>query len=134
MQYCDALADKAANAMEAIIQKYPEGVDIVLSTNDDMVIAAAKIVQDSKSAAFADTILCGFDGNQSAIEAIADGTVTMDVVQLGYDMGYKAVEAAVNVLEGKDVESFIDSGSKVVDASNMDEYIANMKEIGVWEE
>lgn len=60
--------------------------------------------------------------------------VTMDVVQLGYDMGYKAVEAAVNVLEGKDVESFIDSGSKVVDASNMDEYIANMKEIGVWEE
>lgn len=134
VQYCDALADKAANAMEAIIQKYPEGVDIVLSTNDDMVIAAAKIVQDSKSAAFADTILCGFDGNQSAIEAIADGTVTMDVVQLGYDMGYKAVEAAVNVLEGKDVESFIDSGSKVVDASNMDEYIANMKEIGVWEE
>ena len=41
----------------------------------------------------------------------------MDIAQLGYDMGYKAVEAAVKALEGEQVDSFIDSGSKVVDST-----------------
>ena len=43
--------------------------------------------------------MCGFDGNTSAISAIKDGTLGMDIAQLGYDMGYKAVEAAVKALE-----------------------------------
>ncbi|MCF2670595.1 hypothetical protein JQM60_05540 [Butyricicoccus pullicaecorum] len=57
----------------------------------------------------------------------------MDIAQLGYDMGYKAVEAAVNRLEGKEVASFIDSGAKVIDSSNAEEYIADMKSKGLWE-
>lgn len=71
--------------------------------------------------------MCGFDGNTSAISAIKDGTLGMDIAQLGYDMGYKAVEAAVKALEGEQVDSFIDSGSKVVDSTNCDEYIDDMK-------
>ncbi len=134
VQYCDALADKAANAMEAIIQKYPQGVDIVCATGDDMALAAGKAIQDSGNKAYNDTVLCGFDGNQSAIEAIQEGTLTMCVAQLGYDMGYKAVEAAVNALNGEKVDSFIDSGSLVVTADNTDDYIKQMKEIGVWED
>ena len=77
--------------------------------------------------------MCGFDGNTSAISAIKDGTLGMDIAQLGYDMGYKAVEAAVTVLEGGSVESFIDSGSKVIDSSNIDEYVSDMKSKGLWE-
>ena len=77
--------------------------------------------------------MCGFDGNQSAIEAVQDGSLTIDIAQMGYDMGYKAVEAAVTVLEGGSVESFIDSGSKVIDNSNIDEYISDMKDKGLWE-
>lgn len=48
-------------------------------------------------------------------------------------MGYMAVEAAVNVLEGQSVESFIDSGSTIVDASNVDAFIADMQDKGLWE-
>ncbi len=134
VQYCDALAEKASTAMEGIIQKYPEGVDIILNTCDDMAVAAVKIIQDSGSAAYADTIVCGFDGNQAAIELIEQGTLAMDVAQLGYDMGYKAVEAAVTVLDGNEVDSFIDSGSLVVSSENIDDYIADMKDKGLWEE
>ena len=83
--------------------------------------------------AYADTIVCGFDGNTSAISAIKDGSLGMDIAQLGYDMGYKAVEAAVKALEGEQVESFIDSGSKVVDSTNCDEYIDDMKAKSLWE-
>ena len=59
--------------------------------------------------------------------------LTIDIAQMGYDMGYKAVEAAVTVLEGGSVESFIDSGSKVIDSSNIDEYVSDMKSKGLWE-
>ncbi len=134
VQYCDGLADKAANSMEAVIQNYQDGIDCILSTNDDMALAAAKVVKDSGGDAYADSLLCGFDGNQTALEAIQEGTLAMDVAQEGYQMGYKSMEAIVAVLNGETVESFIDSGATVVDSSNIEEYIQNMKDIGVWEE
>lgn len=133
MQYCDGLAEKAATAMESVMQMYPDGIDIVLSSNDDMAMSVVKIIKDSGNVKYADTIVCGFDGNTSAISAIKDGTLGMDIAQLGYDMGYKAVEAAVKALEGEQVDSFIDSGSKVVDSTNCDEYIDDMKAKGLWE-
>ena len=133
IQYCEALADRASDNMEAVIQKYPNGVDVIFSTNDDMAMAVVKRIQDSGSAAYADTIVCGFDGNQSAIEAVQDGSLALDIAQNGYDMGYKAVEAAVAVLNGESVKSFIDSGSTVVDSSNVESYIADMQEKGLWE-
>ena len=79
------------------------------------------------------TVLCGFDGNQSAIETVKAGSLTIDIAQMGYDMGYKAVEAAVKVLDGDKVDSFIDSGSKVIDSGNIEDYIADMKSKGLWE-
>ena len=133
VQYCDAMAEKASTAMEAVMQKYPDGIDVVLSSNDDMAMAALKIINDSGNAAYKNTVVCGFDGNQSAIEAVKAGTLGMDIAQLGYDMGYKAVEAAVAVLEGNTVEDYIDSGAKVVDSSNCDEYISDMQSKGLWE-
>ncbi len=133
VQYCDGMAEKAATAMESVMQKFPDGIDIVLSSNDDMAMSVVKIIKDSGNAKYADTIVCGFDGNTSAIQAIKDGSLTMDIAQLGYDMGYKAVEAAVKTLEGEKVDSFIDSGSQVVDASNCDAYIEDMTAKGLWE-
>ena len=115
------------------MQKYPDGIDIVLSSNDDMAMSVVKIIKDSGNAKYADTIVCGFDGNTSAISAIKDGALGMDVAQLGYDMGYKAVEAAVKALEGEKIDSFIDSGAKIVDSANCDEYIDDMKSKGLWE-
>ena len=133
VQYCDGLAEKAATAMESVMQMYPDGIDIVLSSTDDMAMSVVKIIKDSGNAKYADTIVCGFDGNTSAISAIKDGALGMDVAQLGYDMGYKAVEAAVKALEGEKIDSFIDSGAKIVDSANCDEYIDDMKSKGLWE-
>ena len=40
----------------------------------------------------------------------------MDVAQNGYDMGYKAVEAAVKCLQGETVDAFIDSCALYISA------------------
>ena len=133
VQYCDGLAEKAATAMESVMQMYPDGIDIVLSSNDDMAMSVVKIIKDSGNAKYANTIVCGFDGNQSAIQAVKDGSLAMDVAQNGYDMGYRAVEAAVKCLQGETVDAFIDSGVQVVDSSNVDSYIDDQTAKGLWE-
>lgn len=60
VQYTDTMPDKAAAAMEAVIQKYPNGVDAVLSIADDMALAAAKVIKDSGNTNYADTVSVRF--------------------------------------------------------------------------
>ncbi len=112
-QYADGVADKAVTSMEAIMQKYPEGVAIICANNDDMAIAAARTAAGND--AYANTIFLGFNGDKAACEAILSGEETMSVIQDAYGMGYKGVETALAVLNGETVDSFVDSGSGVVD-------------------
>ena len=78
-QYCDAQPDRAAAAMEAVMQEYPQGVDALLVTSDDMALAAIKCIWDNNSAAYQKTVICGFDGNQAAVEALDRGVVATHV-------------------------------------------------------
>ncbi|MBR0173012.1 MAG: substrate-binding domain-containing protein, partial [Lachnospiraceae bacterium] len=97
---------------------HPEGVAIIVCHNDDSAIAAAKAVKDSGNEVYANTIFCGFDGTKTACRAIIAGDETMSVAQEAFDMGYKAVEAAVAALNGETLDPFIDSGCSVVDSGN----------------
>ncbi|MBR0093232.1 MAG: sugar ABC transporter substrate-binding protein [Lachnospiraceae bacterium] len=117
-QWGESNPEKAVAAMEAIMQNHPEGVAIIVCHNDDSAIAAAKAVKDSGNEVYANTIFCGFDGTKTACKAIIAGDETMSVAQEAFDMGYKAVEAAVAALEGETLDPFIDSGCSVVDSSN----------------
>ena len=125
IQYADAVADKAANCMEAVMQNYPEGIAIIVCNNDDMAMAAARAAKGN--AAYEKTIFVGFDGIQSACKAILSGEETMSVAQEAYDMGYKAVEAAVKAVNGETLEKFIDSGCSVVTKDNAQERLDTLK-------
>jgi len=125
VQYADAVADKAYTCMEAIIQNHPEGIAMILCNNDDMAIAAARAAAGNE--AYADTIFVGFDGIQSACEAILAGEETMSIAQNAYEMGYKAVESCVAAINGETLESFVDSGSSVVTKDNAQEQLDTLK-------
>ncbi|MBR3188025.1 MAG: sugar ABC transporter substrate-binding protein [Lachnospiraceae bacterium] len=118
-QFANAVADQAVTCMEAIMQKYPEGVAIICANNDDMAMAAARAAKDN--AAYKDTIFLGFNGDRAACEAILAGQETMSVIQDAYGMGYKGVQTAVAHLNGEKVETFVDSGSGVVDINSAQE-------------
>ena len=124
-QYADAVADKAVYSMEAIMQNHPEGIAIICANNDDMVMAAARTAKDNP--AYENTIWLGFNGDRAACEAILAGEETMSVVQDAYGMGYKAVEAAVQALDGQTLDEFIDSGSWVIDKTNAQERLDDLK-------
>ena len=125
VQYANAVADQAVTCMEAIMQNHPEGIAIIVCNNDDMAMAAARAAKDN--AAYANTIFVGFDGIQSACNAILAGEETMSVAQEAYDMGYKAVEAAVKALDGEELEEFIDSGCSVITKDNAQERLDTLK-------
>ena len=125
IQYADAVADKAATSMEAIMQNHPDGVAIIVCNNDDMAMAAARAAKGN--AAYAKTIFVGFDGIQSACNAILAGEETMSVAQEAYDMGYKAVDAAVKAVNGETLEKFIDSGCDVINKDNAQKRLDTLK-------
>ena len=125
IQYADAVADKAVNCMEAIIQNHPEGIAIICANNDDMAMAAARAAKGNP--AYEKTIFIGFDGIQSACNAIMAGDETMSVAQEAYDMGYKAVDAVVRSLNGETLDKFIDSGCSVITPENAQERLDQLK-------
>lgn len=128
-QYADATADKAVTAMEGIMSKYPDGVAIICANNDDMAMAAAKAAAGND--AYKNTIFLGFNGDRAACEAMANKeagfTNYISVAQNAYDMGYKAVETAVQVIGGQKVEAFVDSGSSIITEDNAQERLDLLK-------
>lgn len=125
-QYAEATADKAVNCMEAIMQKFPDGIAIICANNDDMAMAAARTGKANPN--YANTIYLGFDGIQAACQSILKGELTMSVAQQGYEMGYKSVEAVVQKLDGAtDIPDFIDSGADVVTLDNAQERMDTLK-------
>ena len=51
----------------------------------------------------------------------------MSVAQEAYDMGYKAVEAAVKATKGEKLEKFIDSGCSVINKDNAQKRLDTLK-------
>lgn len=96
-------------------------------------VEAAKANGVDKPTVLIVTGVQGDETHEARLAGYKEGALGMDVAQLGYDMGYKAVEAAVKALEGEKIDSFIDSGAKIVDSANCDEYIDDMKSKGLWE-
>lgn len=116
VQYANATADQAVTCMEAIMNKFPDGVAIICSNNDDMALAAARIAAENP--AYANTIFLGFDGQKSAVEAVLNGELTMTAAQNNYDIGYKAVETMVKILQGKEYETVVDTGTEIITKDN----------------
>ncbi len=126
VQYADATADTALPPLWKLsCRTHPEGIAIICANNDDMAMAAARAAQGHD--AYKNTIFLGFNGDRAACEAILDGQMTMSVAQMAYEMGYKAVETMVQVLDGETVDEFVDSGSDVVTPDNAQERLDTLK-------
>ena len=113
VQYADATATKAVDAMNGIMSRYPDGIAIICSNNDDMAIAAARTA--ASNPAYENTIFLGFDGQKSACEAVLSGDLTMTAAQNNFDIGYKAVENMVKCLQGEEYGD-VDTGTEIVTA------------------
>lgn len=124
VQYANAVADQAVTCMEAVMSKFPDGVAIICSNNDDMAIAAARTAKGNP--AYANTIFLGFDGQISACQTVLDGDMTMTAAQNNFDIGYKAVETMVQYLQGESISDFVDTGTEIITPDNAQARIDRM--------
>lgn len=124
VQYAQSNPDTAANVMENMITAQSGDIQIVLCHNDDTAAGAATACKQS---GLNDAIIVGFDGNQSGVQNIIDGTITATCAQSAYTMGYKAVETAVKSVKGETVKSFVDTGCQVISSENAKDYLEQLK-------
>ena len=125
VQYADAVADKAVNCMEGIIQTHPEGVAIICANNDDMAQAAARTAAGNE--AYKNTIFVGFDATKSACESMLNGQETMSVGYSSYGMAQKAIETMVKILDGQEVGETVTVDSEIVTKDNAEQRLETLK-------
>ena len=65
----------------------------------------------------------GVDGNTDALQAIQDGTMYVTCNSQPYNQGYGAVEAAVKVLKGEQLEDFYKTDSAIITKENVADFI-----------
>jgi ribose transport system substrate-binding protein len=89
--------------MENILQGNPE-IDAVFAHNDNMALGAMEAIE---AAGRSDEIMIvGFDAIDDAVAAVKEGKMAATVAQKPYLMGEMAVETAVKVANGEEVEEY----------------------------
>jgi ribose transport system substrate-binding protein len=115
--------DGATKVMEDLLNSYPDKIDLVLCHNDDTAIGALNACQ---SAGITGIVIVGFDGNKSAVELVLSGDIAASVAQQPYAMGYQAVEAAYQAIQGQAVEAVINAPVQVVTKENGQAYLDSL--------
>ena len=64
-------------------------------------------------------VAIGFDGNTDLANFVKDGTLEGIVVQSAYNMGADGVRTIAKIIEGKKVDSFVDTGAVYVSKANI---------------
>ncbi|MCJ8014944.1 ribose ABC transporter substrate-binding protein RbsB [Paenibacillus sp. KQZ6P-2] len=108
-QSADFDRTKGLNVMENLLQANPD-VQAVFAHNDEMALGAIEAIQSSGK----DIPVIGFDGNEDALKSIKDGKLTATVAQQPELIGQLAVQAALDVHQGKPVDKYIPVPLKLV--------------------
>ena len=72
-----------------------------------------------------DVVLVSFDGGDTLINQLKEGSVDALVVQRPYQMGYLGVQYAIKAINGEDVPGFLDTGSIVALRDNINDPVVH---------
>ena len=99
-----------------------EKIDAVVGNNDEMAIGAILALQqagqDPKK-----VVIVGIDATADALAEMEKGNLDVTVFQDAKGQGMGAVETAVKLIKGEQVESFVWIPFELVTAENYKEYL-----------
>ena len=116
--YCDYDRSKAIPATQDLLQANKDVVAI-FGHNDDMALGAAQVCAEQ---GFNDIKVCGVDGLMEAVLQIEEGKYACTASNDPVLLGQTAVDTALKVLNGEEVEEFVDAGTVVIDTENVKDY------------
>jgi inositol transport system substrate-binding protein len=100
-----------------------EPFDAVFSNNDEMAIGAIQAMKAS-GVSMEDVIVTGVDATQDALVAMQGGDLDVTVFQDAHGQGSGALDAALKLAKGEDVDQKVYIPFKLVTPDNIDEYLA----------
>jgi ribose transport system substrate-binding protein len=115
-RYGMAQVAQSMTAAENMLTAHPE-LDALFGSNETSTVGAARAITSAKSK----VKLVGFDSSDALIAGLKDGVIDSLVTQNPFDMGYKAVNAALTKVNGGTVERIQNLPAVVVTKENLDE-------------
>ena len=122
LQPANSERDLALSVMENILTSNPV-LNAVFITSDQMALGALEAVEEHQLSG--KLIIVGFDGGREAIQAVRDGRLTAEIAQNPYNIGKQAFLAGYRAAKGEHVEKRIDTGTELIDKSNVDEFFTS---------
>ena len=107
--------EEAKSVFETVLKSNDNDVQLVFAQNDEMGLGAAQAVQEAGLTPGEDVKIATIDGTEAALQALADGTLSF-VAEYNPLFGEQAMEAVNTVLEGGEVESYIQVESTTFDS------------------
>lgn len=115
--YSNSQMGTALNQTTDVLAAHPD-LKGIFGANEPTAIGMGRaLVQAGKAGK---VVAIGFDGNADLQGFVKDGTIEAIAVQSAYEMGNLGVKTVVELLEGKKVPAFRDTGVLMVNKKNID--------------
>lgn len=108
---------KSTDLAKTIMQAHPD-LKGLFGTNEGSAIGVVNAVQEMKKEG--KVVVIGFDSGKQQLDAVRSGLEYGAVTQNPEGIGYETVKAAVEALDGKELEKKIDTGFYWYDKDNID--------------
>ena len=111
--------EESMKVTQDLLQKHAQ-IDGIFAVNGEMAIGSSEAVRQAGKTG--QVKIAGIDVFEEVINRIKNGDVTITNDGVSQTQGYNAVKAAIDVIEGKQVDPRIRIPTKIVDESNAGEY------------
>jgi len=96
-------------------------IDAIVAENDEMALGAVKAIQGQNIKK--KILVIGVDAIEDGLKAVKEGTMIATVLQDAEAIAAKTIEVAQQVVDGKSVEANYEIPFKIIDSTNIDEYL-----------
>lgn len=111
-------SSKAMSQTYDMLAAYPD-IKAFYTTNTPTAEGIASALEEKELGG--KVLLGSFDASDTINAYIQNGTIAACSMAEAYNMGYESVAQAINLVEGKPVERFVDSGNSIVTPANFEE-------------
>ncbi|MEO8281086.1 MAG: ABC transporter substrate-binding protein [Ideonella sp.] len=115
--YSNSQMGTALNQTTDVLAAHPD-LKGIFGANEPTAIGMGRALAQAGKAG--KVVAIGFDGNSDLQGFIKDGTLESIAVQSAYQMGHLGVKTAVELIQGKKVPAFRDTGVLMVTKKNID--------------
>jgi ribose transport system substrate-binding protein len=117
--------DQTVNKTESILQAHPN-LKAIFGLSAECAPGAASVLRQ-KQRTSNPIILAGFDDLPDTLAGIRQGVVSFAIAQRTYKMGWLSLEKLIDAVDGKPIPPKIDTGVLIIDKSNVDTYMQEMR-------